>query len=335
MRSERAAPGSENRTPLITRRRLLKAGGVLVATGAVTAAGAFGFDRWQRRGRDLTGGIPDHRVQVSAVTPTMVIARGPDPERNVAAVLARLGGMAPFVGRDDVVVIKPNIGWSSTPEQGATTHPGVVAAVVRACREARPARLIVSDCPVRRSRKAFERSGVLQAALDAGAEVILPEDSTHRVVQISERLGSWDILEPFVVATKIINVPAAKYHPLTGVTAGMKNWMGITNKLRMTMHGDLQRSIAELALLMRPTLTVVDATRVLMAGGPEGGSLDDVKPVNTIVASLDPVAADAWAFAQFGIAGDALPAYLRFARDAGLGRMDYAALQPVELVAGS
>jgi hypothetical protein len=49
------------------------------------------------------------------------------------------------------------------------------------------------------------------------------------VVEISKRLGTWDVLEPFVVATKIINVPVAKHHELTGVTGGFKNWIGSTN----------------------------------------------------------------------------------------------------------
>ncbi|MFH1807448.1 MAG: DUF362 domain-containing protein [Pseudomonadota bacterium] len=334
MSQDPQTPVSENRTPRITRRRLLTAGGALVATGVAGAAGLVVVDRWQRHGRDTTGGIRDHRVQVSSLVPPLVIARGPDPARNVRAVIERLGGLTPFLTHDDVVVIKPNIGWSSTPEQGANTHPDVVAAVVRACLDARPARVIVSDCPVRKSRKAFERSGILAAAQAAGAEVIIPEDSTHRVVRISERLGTWDILEPFVVATKIINVPAAKHHELMGVSAGMKNWIGITNKLRLTFHEDLQRSIAELAALMLPTLTIVDATRILMSGGPEGGSPDNVKKLNTIVASLDPVAVDVWAFAQFGVTTDALPAYLGHAQGMGLGTMDFAALQPVELAAG-
>jgi uncharacterized protein (DUF362 family) len=187
---------------------------------------------------------------------------------------------------------------------------------------------------VRTSRPAFVRSGILAAAQEAGAEVVIPEESSYRRVLVSERLGVWDIVEPFVVATKIINVPVAKYHSLIGLSAGMKNWLGITNKLRLNFHNDLQLSIAELAALMRPTLTMVDATRMMMSGGPEGGSPDDVKPVNALVASLDPVAADAWAWLQLGPARTAAPAYLRFAQEMQLGTVDFESLQPIELTAG-
>jgi uncharacterized protein (DUF362 family) len=304
----------------------------VAGAGVLGAGGFFLNDRYRRFWRRAEHVIPDHRVGLSAAVPRMVIARGLDPARNVRAAVERLGGMDRLVGPADVVVIKPNIGWDRAPEQGANTHPEVVAEVVRLCREARAGRVIVSDCPVAESRRAFERSGILAAASAAGAEVIAPEDSRYLAVEVSERLGTWDVLEPFVIATKVINVPVAKHHDLTGVTVGLKNWIGITGKLRLMFHDDLQRSIAELAALMRPTLTIVDASRVLMEHGPVGGNPADVKPVRTIAAGFDPVALDAWACSLFGKA--ALPASLPLAAAMGLGQVDFGALAPVEIVAG-
>ncbi len=326
------AAGAPAPDRLLTRRRVLLGLGSVAGAGALGAGGFFLADRYRRFGRRAEHLIPDHRVDVSAASPRLVIARGVDPARNVRAAVERLGGMSRFVGPADVVVVKPNIGWDRTPEQGANTHPGVVAEVVRLCREARAGRVIVSDCPVRKSRSAFERSGILAAARAAGAEVVAPEDSRYLPVLVSKRLGTWDVLEPFVVATKVINVPVAKHHNLTGVTCGLKNWIGITGKLRLTFHEDIQRSIAELAALMRPTLTIVDASRVLMDHGPTGGSLEDVKPLRTIAAGVDPVALDAWACGLFG--GGALPLNLRLAAAMGLGQVDFAALAPEEIVAG-
>ena len=315
---------------LLTRRRVLIGAGGVAGAGLLAAGGFVLEDRLSRFSRAPDRVIPDHRVARAATAPRMVIARGEDPARNVRAAVERLGGMAQFVGPSDVVVIKPNIGWDRTAEQGANTHPEVVAEVVRLCRDARAGRVIVADCPVRKSRPAFERSGILAAAQAAGAEVVIPEDSRYHAVEISKRLGTWDVLEPFVVATKIINVPVAKHHDATGVTAGLKNWIGITSKLRLTFHEDLQRSIAELAALMRPTLTIIDATRVLMENGPAGGNLADLKPLRTIAAGTDPVALDAWAFTL-------LPAYprpqnLELAAGLGLGQLDWAGLGPIELV---
>jgi len=335
--SERRERGDqvEARTPgrPVTRRRVLAwAAGGIAGAAALGAGGFLAADRARRFVRRAARAIPDHRVDLPESSPRMVVARGADLARDVRAAVERLGGMARLVGREDVVVVKPNIGWDRTAEQGANTHPFVVAEVVRLCREAGARRVIVSDCPVRRSRAAFERSGILAAAVAAGAEVVAPEDSRYHAVELSRRLGTWDVLEPFVIATKLINVPVAKHHDVGGVSCGLKNWIGITGKARITFHEDLQRSIAELAALMRPTLTIVDASRVLMRHGPAGGGLDDVKPVRTIAAGFDPVALDAWACSLFD--GDPLPGSLGLAAAMGLGTTDYRALSPVELVAG-
>ena len=325
---------SKPKRRIITRRRALIAGGAVVASGALVTGGYLTYG-WSRRfGRDAGQTIADHRVVLPGTVPRMIVARGADPALNVRAAIDRMGGMGRFLSSEDVVVIKPNIGWDRTPAHAANTHPEVVAEVVRACREVKPKRLIVCDCPVSESKRSFELSGILKAATRAGAEVIAPEESSYRTVEISPRLGTWDVLEPFVIATKLINVPVAKHHSLTGVVAGMKNWIGITTKLRMLFHNDIQRSIAELAALMRPTLTVLDATRVLMAKGPRGGNLDDVKALNTVAVGTDPVALDAWAYSLFDTPKDDLPESLALAEGMGLGQADFRALSPVEILPG-
>ena len=82
--------------------------------------------------------------------------------------------------------------------------------------------------------------------------------------------------------------------------------------------------------LVRPALTVVDAVRILTAHGPTGGSLDDVQQTNTIIASHDIVAADAWAATLFGLAGEDI-AYIQAAADMGLGTMDLSSIKVEEI----
>jgi uncharacterized protein (DUF362 family) len=325
---------SRPRKHLITRRRVLIGGGAVVATGALAGGGFLLNDHRRRFWRNPESQIRDHRIELPSSVPPMVIAHGADPALNVRAAVGRIGGMGRFVAADDVVVVKPNIGWDRAPEQAANTHPEVVAEVARLCLEAGPRRVIVCDCPVAESRRAFERSGIMQAARQVGAEVVLPEESRYLTVEISPRLGTWDVLEPFVTATKIVNVPVAKHHDLTGTTAGMKNWIGITGKLRIMFHTEIERSIAELSALMRPTLTVIDASRVLMNAGPQGGSLSDVQQVGAVAVGVDPVALDAWAFSLFGVGLEGLPSSLRLAEEMGLGRADLYTRAPVEIVAG-
>ena len=302
---------------------------------AVGVMGAGGYVIWRRRfSREATHTIPDHQGAWPATAPKMVIARGADPARNVRGLVERLGGLRQFITPQDVVLIKPNIGWRRAPKHAANTDPDVVAELVRACMECRPRRIIVCDCPVDDSKAAFKRSGIQKAALAAGAEVLRPEDARFVSVRISERLGTWDVLEPYTQATKIINLPVAKNHDETAVSAGMKNWIGITNRLRYTFHNDIHRSIVELAALMLPTLTVLDATRVLMRHGPQGGNPADVKKFNTVVACMDPVAADAWACGLLGTPPAKLPQYIQLGQTMGLGKIDPKRLSPVEITTG-
>lgn len=133
---------------LITRRRVLWGLGGIAGAGVLGAAGFFGEDRYSRFLRGAAYQIGDHRVAPATTTPRMVVARGQSAARNVRAVVERLGGMSQCIGPDDVVVVKPNIGWDASAETGANTHPEVVAEVVRLVRAARPKRVIVADCPV-------------------------------------------------------------------------------------------------------------------------------------------------------------------------------------------
>jgi uncharacterized protein (DUF362 family) len=303
----------------LNRRQLLLALG-----GGVTALAAVGAYRW-RIPQTFVGPaapMPDHRVKLAATRPQLVVVRGKDPVQNVRAALERIGGLQQFITHDDTVLIKPNAAWERTPFQGATTSPEVVAEVVRRCRDAGAREVIVAECPVDDATRCMERSGILKAASEAGAKVILPAQASYVDVKIPGKLGTWPVLEPFATATKIINVPIAKHHGGARVTAGMKNWIGITDKRRKLFHASLDDSIASLAALMRPTLTLVDATRVLMRNGPRGGNLDDVRTTNALALSTDPVAIDCWATELLEAHIEDVK-YLKLAADRRLGHLDY------------
>ncbi len=304
-----------------------------MAGAASAAAGALGsavFATHRACARYATQpelAIADHRVTLPPDKPKLVIARGADPARNVSRALAELGGMASFVKRGDVVLIKPNIAWERTPAHAANTDPRVVAAVVKACKEAGADEIIVTDCPCHVPERTFRSSGIRAAAEAAGAKVILPEMLRHRKVLISKRLGTWEVLEAFTQADKIINVPIAKHHGSARVTAGLKNWIGITLRARSEFHTSLDETIAELGALMRPSLTIVDATRVLVRNGPQGGNLADVREENALAASVDPVAIDAWAAELLGAKLSDVE-YIALAEKKGLGTADYRSLKP-------
>jgi uncharacterized protein (DUF362 family) len=215
------------------------------------------------------------------------------------------------------------------PEQYAvTTNTKVLSAVVRACREAGAKEVIVSDGPISHVASAFERSGIRKAAVEAGARVVTPADADY-VNATLPGWGTWPVLEPYMRADKVITVPIVKHHGLSGTTIGMKGWFGAIGGLRFKLHSRIDETIAGLAQMLKPTLTIVDATRVLMRNGPSGGNLDDVREEGAIAVSRDPVAADAWGSEL--VRPRRKLAWLELAEQRGLGRRDYKSIGMVEI----
>lgn len=190
--------------------------------------------------------------------------------------------------------------------------------------------VLVTDSSCNDAVPSFARSGIAAAAREAGAKVLLPGEVEKRGVAIPGKSGAWSVLEPYVRATKIINVPVAKHHGLARLTAGLKNWFGLVDGSRKGLHVGLAESIVGLAAIARPTLTVVDATRVLLRNGPVGGNLADVKRLDTIAVSFDPVAVDAWAATALGFDPAAIE-HVQLAARTGLGTADVKSLSPVEI----
>ena len=102
----------------------------------------------------------------------------------------------------------------------------------------------------------------------------------------------------------------------------LKNWYGLLGGRRNIFHQEIHTIIAELALLIRPTLVILDGTLSMMRNGPTGGSLDDLKPTRTLIAGTDPVAVDAAGAALLDRTVDDLP-HLRMAERLGAGTVDY------------
>jgi len=317
------SPTLDRRQALI---KLLRLGGL--------GLGVTGLEFWlsERNSRPSTA-LPaivkrDHSVPADSSLPEMTILQGHDPAQLARSAIDELGGMHRFVTRGDIVVVKPNIGWDRTPEQAANTNPAVVAEVVRQCWDAGAKQVIVTDVSCNDPRRCFQRSGIAAAVRREGARVVLPEEAGFQEVDLQgDVLRNWPVLTPFLNADKIINIPIAKHHSLTGTTLGMKNWYGILGGPRHQLHQRIHESLVDLADFIRPTLTIVDCYRVLIRNGPTGGSPEDVVLKKSLVAGIDPVALDAYvAKAFWNLDVSALP-YLTMAAKRGLGNYEFQKLR--------
>lgn len=258
----------------------------------------------------------------AAGTPDLAFIQGDSPAKITREAIAALGGMNKFVAKGEVVMIKPNIGWDRTPEMAACTNPEIVKALVEMSLNAGAKKVVVMDNTTNQAQRCYARSGIQAAAKEAGADVpfINPRHVKKMAIK-GEWLKEWDVIQEFVEADKIINVPIAKHHSLCRVTLGMKNWLGAIGDPRNQLHQKLDQAVVDLAAFFKPVLTVLDAYRILVRNGPQGGRLSDTKLMKTVVAGTDYVAVDALGATFFDIPPAEL-LFLKLASQKGFGEIN-------------
>jgi uncharacterized protein (DUF362 family) len=268
---------------MMDRRNFLKAG----MLGAVV----LGLEPLHRAQGFMPGALP-----ASPTSAALAIVDGQDIAATVRTAVNALGGMSNFVKTGDVVLLKPNMSFANPPEWGSTTHPDVIREVVRLCVEAGAKRVVAVDFPMRRSAACLERSGMtaLAASMPELTFVELGEEQQFETVDAPNAVEFKQIAVAKLArkADVLINLPTAKHHGGTTVSFGMKNLMGLIHDRRV-FHGDynLSSAVADLAGVIRPQLTIMDAVHAMLDNGPQGPGT--VKTLNTILAGTDPVAVDA------------------------------------------
>ena len=263
----------------------------------------------------------------------MAVVEGSDPSEITTRAIEAIGGMRRFVQPGYDVIVKPNIcNAYHGPEYASTTNPIVVGTLVKMVLDAGAKRVQVLDYPFGGSgERAYESSGIAKAVKDAGGQLEVMNSAKFVKVDIPDGvdLKSWKAYKPVLDADLVINVPIAKHHNSAGLTLAAKNLLGVIDN-RGQIHWNLHQRIADVASLFRPQLTVVDAVRMLMDHGPTGGNLADVKEANTVIASHDFVAAEAYAATLFEIKPEDI-GYIALGAEMELGSMDLGGLDIVEL----
>lgn len=289
-------------------------------------------------GSGLSLSMPLIRIPPSfgsaAAAPDIVRCTGADYAVLVRETLDRLGTMSSFVKAGSRVVVKPNIGWDRNPDQAANTHPLVVKTVVELALEAGAAEVKVFDYTCNEKRRCYNNSGMTEAIESVGsrkAKLVHIDQRKFVEVKIARgrSLKEWKIYKDAIDADCYINVPVAKHHGLSRLTLGLKNSMGVIGGRRGSLHHNLGQNLADLATVIRPALTLIDATRILLDNGPQGGSLADVKKTDMLIGSVDPVAADALATTLFDLQPAAIGSTVA-AHQMGLGEMDPARMNIIE-----
>ncbi|MDR2050893.1 MAG: DUF362 domain-containing protein [Deltaproteobacteria bacterium] len=291
------------------------------------------FLRWQLRGLFLLSASSPvfslAKPLLASPFPDVAVVKGGGPGRAARAAVELMGGMGRFVKPGQSVVIKPNMSFARPPENAVNTHPEVVREVLVMCKEAGAGRIRVLDHSLQNPQLSLERSGILAAcdSVEPGLCHHLMNAGQYREAELSQavEMRGNAIMRDVLEADVLIAVPIAKSHGSAGVSLALKGQMGLILD-RHSMHSrySLDTAIVDLNTRLKPSLTVIDATRVLSSNGPGGPGV--VLTPGEVICSADPVAADATAVDSYEWYGRKIAprqvGYIRQAHERGLGRMD-------------
>jgi len=279
--------------------------------------------------------IGNNRWQAGPDDVDIAVAKDMTPEELVRAAVDEYGGIGNWVHRGDVVAIKPNLAWARQPAQAATTSPEVLAAVIKICQQAHPKRIIVVEHSCAPSTVAFDTSGAKQVCQELSVPLIsLSHENMYQQVSLpaGRNIHTDQVATDILECDVYINLPIVKSHSGTVAPLTLKNQMGAVwdrgayhQAGAGSAHGlNLHQNIAGLAGSLRPTLNIVDATRMLVTGGPQGPG--KVEERNTVLVSADMVAVDAYATQLLGLQPENVP-HIRLAAEAGVGKSDLSAIK--------
>ena len=296
----------KQRQETITRRKFLKTAAAGVALGLVGGP-SFSFAKEEYELAVISG----------------------EPAAATKKALEAIGGISRFVRKGQRVVLKPNMSFARTPDFSATTHPLVVATVAQACVEAGAQQVLVLDHTLQRAELCLERTGIPGACKNIpGVHVLaLQEKKFFREIKIPQGkvLERVEVIKEILEGYAVINIPVAKSHSATGVSLGLKGLMGmIWDRESFHSQYNINQAIADLATVIKPQLTILDATRALASGGPGGPG--EVKKPNLIIAGVDPVAVDSYGVSVVPWYGQNFKGrqveHLLIAHQRGLGKID-------------
>jgi uncharacterized protein (DUF362 family) len=300
------------------RQFVTQVGGTAAVAAGVAAVGLAVRDRWGMEGvkPDPPVRLKDYSIALPPSRPNLVVVRSNTMEGKtfdskddellareeqaftmMKRALDEMGGVDQFITKGDVVVIKPNVAFDKNPDLAATTQPDTVSAVVKLCFGAGARKVIVADNPINNPESCFFKTKVGDAAIRAGAELMMPQASYFEDLYVGGETitGTWRMFyRPFREATKVIGVSPVKDHNLCKATITTKNWYGLLGNPRNQFHQNIHGIISDFALMIKPTFVVADGRKVLMRNGPTGGSLNDVKRDDAIVVGTDGTAVDSW-----------------------------------------
>jgi uncharacterized protein (DUF362 family) len=267
----------------------------------------------------------------SAEEPVSVVYELENPDSNSFKKLFQtLGGLESFIKTDlskATVLIKPNLCLPHNSGIGTTTSPFITKLLCDFLISSGIKKIIIADHTLQKPDdfKEMEFIQILNKIPEVTINLI-NEARWYQPVQVQGKvLTNIDVLKILTRSDLFINLATAKHHSATNVSLAVKNLMGlIWNRMDFHTKFDLNQAIGDLATIIKPHLNIIDATRVLLGGGPAGPG--PLIQENKLFASRDIVAVDSIVASRYNFGGKSLnPSeikHLKAAYNNGAGEID-------------
>ena len=237
--------------------------------------------------------------------------------------MAKMGGWDKFFKPGAKVALKPNLAWNSTPEQGGNTHPDILRAVIKGAEACKVKQILIPENTCHPEKMTFKASGAIDAIEGTSAKLYRPKPREYAEVDVPKGkiCQKAKVTRDLIEADCLVNMPVAKHHSGAKLTLSMKNWMGaVDNRTRQSWHRNgLHQCIADFSTFLKPTLIVIDATRIMLDHGPQGPG--KLAHPHEIIFATDPVAADTYAASLFKKTPEDVP-HIKLAAELGVGCAD-------------
>ncbi len=288
--------------------------------------------------------IPNSLFAFKPAEADISIVNGTEYYKSAVKAVEVLGGMGKFVSKGKTVGLLIN---SDFDQKGAYVHPDIPLAVIRMCYEAGADEIIC----LQKVKNEYWNKGFVPESIRGDvakikqvetnnfpAEMNLEDWRMIPEIKGAQLLKDTEVVKAVFDVDVFINIAIAKHHGSTLYTGALKNMMGLcTRKTNVNMHlgsGErndpvyLGQSIAEISLIRKPDLVLMDATEFITTNGPMGPG--EMKKMDKVVAGTDLVAVDALCCTYVNFSPDEIVSITK-AHEMGLGEINYQQLNIAEL----
>ena len=252
-------------------------------------------------------------------------------ETMIKTLFTLLGGIEKLISGDvtrATVLIKPNLCLPQPADRGTITSPEIVEALCGFLLTNGVKKIVIADHTLGEKSAKNQDFELIQVAEKFPEVKLVLANQQHHYQPVESNgkvLRNVEILKLLQRADLVINLATAKHHSATHVSLALKNLMGlIWDRAAFHTQLNLHQAIADLALTIRPGFHIIDASRVLLNGGPTGPG--PVIRENRLFASYDPLALDAVVVSRYNFGGRSLSAkevpHLWAAYQNGVGEID-------------